>query len=80
MLSNVSYPPASWAGPYSHIKQLLGACLLHTEPLPLLSRYRRTAAKPNTQRYLHPQIISSQHVPPCKRFQSRKPLRWVELQ
>lgn len=31
MLNNTSNPPALLVGPYSHIKQLLGARLLHTQ-------------------------------------------------
>ena len=54
MLNNTSNPPASQVSPYSHIKQLLGACLLHTQPIPLLSRYHG-----NSSQAKHPERFAS---------------------
>lgn len=66
MLNNTSNPPALWVGPYSHIKQLLGACLLHTQLTPLLSRYCG-----NSSQVKHPERFASSNdfQPACSSVQ-----------
>lgn len=62
-------PPCLLGRPLQHIKQLLGAFLLHTQPLPLLCRYcwgssqakhTEIFASPN---YFQPACSSTPEVP-----------------
>lgn len=81
MLNNTSNPPClAGRSLQPHKAAARSTPAPHTALFHCLADTSETAAKPNTQRDLHLQMISSQQVPLCKRFQLRKPLRRVELQ